>query len=103
MRRVPLALGLVLHAAFVAETYAGEQDVQLAQGTGHDLVVARCVICHSVDYLEMVAPAMNRGAWEKTVRKMIDAFGAPVSDADLSQILEYLSTNYSAPTLQESP
>lgn len=96
MKRVVLGLTLALCASFVNGAEESEQSLQLAQGEGRELTIARCVICHSVDYIEMVSPVMSRPAWEKTVRKMIDAFGAPVSDEEARQILEYLSANYSA-------
>lgn len=95
MRRIALALGLAFCAALTTGAHAGEQDVQLVHGAGRDLTAARCVICHSVDYIEMVSPVMNRAAWEKSLRKMIDAFGAPVSDEEAQQILDYLSEHYS--------
>ena len=97
MIRVALALGLMVCASFANGAEDGEQNVQLLQGEGRELTVARCVICHSVDYIEMVSPVMNRTAWEKTVRKMIDAFGAPVSEEEARQILDYLSEHYSGP------
>jgi sulfite dehydrogenase (cytochrome) subunit B len=95
MTRIALTLGAAFCAAFTMGSYAGEPDVQLAQGAGRDLTAARCVICHSVDYIEMVSPAMNRAAWEKSLRKMIDTFGAPISEEEARQILDYLSEHYS--------
>ncbi len=95
MTRIALALGFAFLAAFAVASRAGEEEVQLAQGAGRDLTAARCVICHSVDYIEMVSPVMNRAAWEKSLRKMIDAFGAPLSDEEAKQILDYLSEHYS--------
>jgi sulfite dehydrogenase (cytochrome) subunit B len=95
VRHIALTLGLAFCAAFTIGTHAGEADVHLAQGTGRDLTAARCVICHSIDYIEMVSPVMNRAAWEKSLRKMIDTFGAPVSDEEARQILDYLSEHYS--------
>lgn len=38
---------------------------------------------------------MNSTSSEKTVRKMIDVFGAPVSEAEGRLILDYLSEHYS--------
>ena len=58
--------------------------------------MARCAVCHSVDYITMSAPVMNRAAWEKSVRKMIDVFGAPVDEQDASRIIDYLGQHYSA-------
>ncbi|HET9448755.1 MAG TPA: cytochrome c [Steroidobacteraceae bacterium] len=73
---------------------AGEESVQLQEAPGRDLVVARCSVCHSVDYVQMNAPVLDRAGWEKSVRKMIDQFGAPISEADAKSILDYLAANY---------
>jgi cytochrome c5 len=74
---------------------AAESSIHLAEGSGRDITMARCPICHSLDYITMNAPVMNRAAWQKTVQKMRVAFGAPVSDEEAAQILDYLGANYS--------
>lgn len=89
--RVLILCGLCVSAATFA---AGENDVQLQDAPDRDLVVARCSVCHSVDYVQMNAPVFDRAGWEKSVRKMIDAFGAPISDDDAKRIVEYLGTRY---------
>jgi len=38
---------------------------------------------------------MNRGAWQKSIQKMKDKFGAPITDEEAKQILDYLDANYS--------
>ena len=38
---------------------------------------------------------MNRAAWQKTIQKMRDRYGAPITDEEANQILDYLSANYS--------
>ena len=38
---------------------------------------------------------MNRAAWQKSIQKMRERFGAPITDEEAKQILEYLSANYS--------
>jgi len=40
---------------------------------------------------------MTRQVWDAEVTKMIKAFGAPISDADAKEIVDYLSANYGAP------
>ena len=85
------ACGLMSHVV-----HAGEESIRLKQGDGSDLTTARCSVCHSLDYIPMVAPAMNRAAWEKTVHKMVDAFGAPMEPADLDRIVDYLAGQYSS-------
>lgn len=88
--------GSALVALFIGglAAAAGEEIVKLQEAPGRDLVVARCSVCHSVDYVPMNAPALDRAGWEKSVRKMIDQFGAPIDEADAKSILDYLAANY---------
>jgi sulfite dehydrogenase (cytochrome) subunit B len=91
-RRAAL-LGLVLTVPALADT-APQQVTELAAGPGHDLTVGRCIVCHSLEYIPANAPAMNRGAWQKTIQKMREKFGAPITDAEAAQILDYLAAHY---------
>jgi len=75
-------------------THADESAIKLHDAPDRELVVARCSICHSVDYVPMNAPAFDRAGWQKSVRKMIDAFGAPLSEDDAKRIVDYLADNY---------
>lgn len=74
---------------------AGEEAIELNNTPGRALTATRCVICHSLDYIQMNSAVMDRAGWEKSIRKMIDRFGAPVTEKEAREILEYLSTNYS--------
>ena len=74
---------------------AAAEVTELREGPGRDLTVGRCIICHSVEYIPSNAPAMNRTAWQKTIQKMKDKFGAPITDEEAKQILDYLAANYS--------
>lgn len=74
---------------------AGETGVQLKDAPGRDLTTGRCIICHSLEYIPSNAPAMNRAAWQKTILKMKDRFGAPITDEEAKQILDYLDASYS--------
>jgi len=38
---------------------------------------------------------MNRAVWQKTILKMKDRFGAPITDEEAKQILDYLDSSYS--------
>jgi hypothetical protein len=73
---------------------AGEEEITLKDGASRDLVARNCVLCHSLDYIPMNAPVMTPARWEATVRKMIDKMGAPIGEADVKPILQYLSTSY---------
>ena len=92
---VPTLILLVLAATVAVPRAAAEEVTQLKDGPGHDLTLGRCIICHSVEYIPSNAPAMNRAAWEKTIQKMKDRFGAPITDEEAKQILDYLDTSYS--------
>jgi sulfite dehydrogenase (cytochrome) subunit B len=92
----PLLIAAMASCGAISLAHAGEESIQLRQGEGRDLTTARCSVCHSLDYIPMVAPAMNRAAWEKTVHKMVDAFGAPMEKADVDRIVDYLAGQYSS-------
>ena len=59
---------------------ADESTLSLKQGPGRELVEANCVMCHSLDYIEMndpesfdeLSPDVSRGEWEA------DQAGRPV-------------------------
>ena len=101
MRAARLTLGLTagalpVLAASGALWAAGAAEItELKEAPGRDLTVGRCSICHSVEYIPGNVPAMNRAAWQKSIQKMRERFGAPVSDDEARQILDYLDANYS--------
>jgi len=91
MRPMLLLTSLSLAAGIVI---AAEQRVALKDGPGRDKVEANCAACHSLDYILGNSPFMNRAVWDAEVTKMIKAFGAPISDADAKEIVDYLTKNY---------
>jgi hypothetical protein len=94
MRSLLLVVALVLGAGVVI---AAEQRVVLKEGPGRDKVEANCTRCHSLDYILGNSPFMTRQVWDAEVTKMIKAFGAPISESDASEIVEYLTRNYGQP------
>lgn len=93
-----MGLAATVLAAAVAEPSRPAQSqefTRLTDGTGRDLTVGRCIVCHSLEYIPSNAPAMNRAGWEKTIQKMRDRFGAPLTEEEARQILDYLAANYS--------
>jgi sulfite dehydrogenase (cytochrome) subunit B len=89
---VMLAAGLFLLGGEMAR--ADETDIVLKEGHGRDTVINNCGACHSLDYIQMNAPFLDKAAWEGEVAKMIKSFGAPIDDADAKEIAAYLSANY---------
>ena len=74
--------------------FAGEGDVRLKDAPGKELVTANCSMCHSLDYIQMNSPFLDRKGWETSVSKMIKAMGAPVAEADVQKIVDYLASQY---------
>ena len=99
MRTLAIALLAALLAAPVA---AQEKPVTLKKGAGLDLVEANCGACHSLDYIQMNSPFLTAAMWDAEVAKMINAFGAPISEADARAIGDYLKANYGADHVTEN-
>lgn len=89
-----LAAACVLLGAAALAARAGEETLRLKDAPGRDLTQARCAICHSLEYIPSNAPAMDRTGWSKSVQKMRERFGAPISEPEAQQILDYLAANY---------
>jgi len=84
----------VLIGVFSALSLAGEEKVKLKDGEGKALVEANCSVCHSLDYIQMNSPFLDKKGWEVEVNKMIKVFGAPVKQEDVPRIVEYLTKYY---------
>jgi sulfite dehydrogenase (cytochrome) subunit B len=105
MRRGPRVARLGATFALVALTGAAdpavadgdESGLRLVSAPGSEIVAARCVVCHSVDYIVMNAPIQGRTGWEATVNKMIKVMQAPITPDEAARIVAYLDTHYGAP------
>lgn len=62
-------------------------------GPGSEIAVAQCVICHSADYIS-TQPPMPRAFWKAGVQKMQKVYGAPIPEAQVEQLVDYLVKNY---------
>jgi hypothetical protein len=87
--------GIVILLALPA--LADESKLQLKDGAGKELITTYCAVCHSLDYIQINAPFLDRQGWEATINKMINIMGAPVKPEDVPPILDYLSTYYGKP------
>lgn len=79
-----------------ASAYAGELPIKLAGGAAAALVQLRCSTCHSLDYIVMNSPFLQRAGWDAEVRKMMKIMGAPIADNELAPIVDYLAQYYGA-------
>ena len=99
MRVLAIALLAALAAAPAA---AQEKPVSLKKGAGLEQVEANCGACHSLDYIQMNSPFMTSAVWDAEIAKMINVFGAPISEADARAIGDYLKANYGADHVTEN-
>ena len=93
MKAILLTLMLALSVA-AAIVVAQERRLELKDGPGRAQVEASCGSCHSLDYVVMNSPFLDRNGWDGSVNKMIKVFGAPISADDAKAIVDYLNTNY---------
>ena len=88
-----LALAILL-ATLAMPAAAQEEKIKLKDGPGRETVEVNCSVCHSLDYIPMNSPFLDRPKWDATVKKMTGPFGAPIDEKDIPQILDYLAKNY---------
>jgi sulfite dehydrogenase (cytochrome) subunit B len=89
-----IAIAAIMTALTAGSAGADERSVQLKQAPGLDKVAANCGGCHSLDYVPMNSPFLSAAGWDAEVAKMINAFGAPIGQADAKTIADYLKSNY---------
>ena len=89
-----VAVAAVITAVMATSSVAEERSVQLKQTPGLDKVEGNGGGCHSLDYVPMNSPFLSAAGWDAEVAKMINAFGAPIDQADAKTIADYLKSNY---------
>ena len=94
-RRIMVAT-CVLVLAVSGGVAAQEATLTLKEAPGKDKAM-QCVACHSLDYIQMNSPFLNKAGWSASVNKMINAFGASIPKEDVEPIATYLAQNYGKP------
>jgi len=84
----------VVLAAAAALAQGGEDVIELKDAPGRKLVESNCVACHSLDYIQMNSPFLDRKGWEGSVNKMMKVMGAPLTEDDARAIVDYLQASY---------
>jgi len=85
---------IVALAACAGVALAQEKRIAFKEGPGLAQFQANCGTCHSLDYIVMNSPFLDRNGWDAEVKKMIGAYGAPISADDARAITDYLAQNY---------
>jgi mono/diheme cytochrome c family protein len=72
-----------------------EETAAFKPGTNLDVVTNNCSACHSADYIN-TQPLMKdkKSFWQAEVTKMIKVYGAPIDEADVGKIVDYLAATY---------
>jgi sulfite dehydrogenase (cytochrome) subunit B len=73
-----------------------EEAAAFKPGPNLDVVKNNCTACHSADYIstQPQGPKFKRDFWQAEVTKMIKVYGAPIDDADVPKIVDYLAATY---------
>ena len=61
---------------------------------GYAKAQTNCVACHSAEYMLYQPPTAPRAYWEAMVTRMKAVFKAPIEDADMPAIVDYLVKTY---------
>lgn len=72
-----------------------EETAAFRPGPNLDVVRNNCTACHSADYINTQPPMKNKkDFWQAEVTKMIKVYGAPIEEADVGKIVDYLAATY---------
>lgn len=98
MRALALLPALALLAACDSATTATFADasitlpddpVDLPEGPGREAVLTNCTACHSPSTM-LQQPQIPREKWESIAKKMIETYKAPVDEAAIPAIVDYM-------------
>jgi len=84
-------------AAAAPVTYTlPEETPAFKPGPNLEGVQNNCTTCHSADYnsTQPQGEKFKKDFWQAEVTKMIKVYGAPIDDADVSKIVDYLTATY---------
>jgi mono/diheme cytochrome c family protein len=90
------ALGFASVSAVPINYKPPEETAAFKPGPNLEVVQNNCTACHSADYVNTQprGPKFKKDFWQAEVTKMIKVYGAPIDDADVPKIVEYLAATY---------
>jgi hypothetical protein len=97
MRRALFVVPLLLAACGQQDRFAfqnasitlPEDTTPLPVGPGVEAVTTNCLACHSPAMI-LTQPRLTRKVWEAEVEKMAKVYKAPIDQAAVPQIVDYL-------------
>jgi hypothetical protein len=105
MNRKTFVVALALSVSFglTGAALAGAKSIQLPPDPfplkpstlpGYAKAQAHCVACHSAEYMQYQPPSAARPYWDNMVKRMKTVFKAPIADADMPDLVDYLAKTY---------
>ena len=91
------ALGSAGPAPALTKRYQAPPDTVMltpSEMPGYAKAQANCTSCHSAEYMRYQPPNAGRPYWDAMVHRMKTVFKAPIDDADMPAIVDYLSATY---------
>ena len=89
-------LGVVATAAAPLNYAVPEDTAAFRPGANLEVVQNNCTACHSADYIRTQprGERFKKDFWQAEVTKMIKVYGAPIDEADVGKIVDYLTATY---------
>jgi sulfite dehydrogenase (cytochrome) subunit B len=91
-----VGLGVVAATAAPLNYAVPEETAAFKPGPNLDVVQNNCTACHSADYIgtQPRGEKFKKDFWQAEVTKMIKVYGAPIDEADVGKIVDYLAATY---------
>ena len=112
MKQQHTLIALALSALLAAPALAAPKTIELPPDglqlvpsplPGYAKAQAQCVACHSAEYMRYQPASAARPYWEAMVKRMKTVFKAPIDDADVPLLVDYLAKTYGAEQLFKQP
>lgn len=90
------ALGFAIAQAAPISYKLPDETAAYKPGPNLETVQNNCTACHSADYVNTQPRNLKskRDFWLAEVTKMIKVYGAPIDEADVPKIVDYLAATY---------
>jgi hypothetical protein len=88
--------GLVAAVAKPVSYQLPDETAAFKPGPNLEAAQNNCTGCHSADYIatQPRGAKFKKDFWQAEVTKMIKLYGAPIDDADVPKIVDYLAATY---------
>lgn len=91
------ALVLPALAGGLLEIKLPPETASFKPAPGAELANARCLVCHSVEYVS-TQPPLPKTFWAATIKKMREKYGADIPEQQVEPLLDYLAATYGSTT-----